>query len=712
VINIENSRVITYGNNQSVTVYQDFSDSNTYYIVPEPVIAPSDSGLPQFGLVQYTSNDGSVAGTCSFQTELSVSADALAAVKGTLGSGITIGQFDWQSVQVVFTFATQAMANMQLTATPSMYGANRASFMVHLPDQATVNDFINAFSPSGSHAGTFMLEYDVTALTTLPPATVTVNFNANTAYDYEQTVQETRNVWGSVTSRTVTIHEHLAQSQAGTITVGPGNLDPKLHQKLMDWGNATLENDVNEAVGEAMRIIGDRNGDHFSMSSVASFTNTYIEGQIVPWIITPRAPIPAFTADQWGKVFSKVDNQNLVVSFTVENLERNHVQSIELTVQYPTRQTNNTFQFTPTSPGSWQFVAPGFVNGGQFSPNYTYQYTVNYVGGGAPYQSPQISSSETAIYLDANDLNILQVTFTAANVFNANKQGNANQVEYVLIDFFFVNQADGNPLSPQQGKLDPNNLSWTVNSRTRLPYQNPFQYRLTYVLTSGQQVLIQWQTSSISSVMAGGKAKAPVITLNTPFQQRTVSMFPLNPSGGATYDLVQLDVTYTDSVNKINEQNSWQWQPGTPPTPWTFLAPANQNSQVIQFSGEYIIGGTQTDIQTADTSRLCLVVSTTQQTFSVQIDPSQIEWDAGPLTQVVLNIYTKTATGDKTNIGVIPPFHKDNKDMALYTFQFATGTTPTCYYSIDYWVLNQAQPNSISEQTLAGKAILVIPGHA
>ena len=74
------------------------------------------------------------------------------------------------------------------------------------------------------------------------------------------------------------------------------------------------------------------------------------------------------------------------------------------------------------------------------------------------YKSPVIRSSDTAIYIDANDLNILQVTFDASNVFNLVK----SQVDYLLIDFYFVNQADGALVRDLQKKLDSKNGSYLL----------------------------------------------------------------------------------------------------------------------------------------------------------------------------------------------------------------------------------------------------------
>ena len=705
MIAIENTRVITYGNNQSVTVYRDFSDANLWYIVPEPVIATGDNRLPEFALVQYNGDDGKVAGTCTFQTELSVSPDAMGAVRNALGAGATFGQFDWQSVNAVFIFSTATMADMELTATPSMYGANRASFIVHLPDQATVNDFINAFGPSGSGAGTFMLRYDVTALTRLPPATVTVQFNSSAAYEFQRTVSESKNVWGNVTSRTMAIHEHLAQSEAGTISVDPGGqpLDPATRQKLEAWGNATLENDVNQIVGAALTIAGQAHPDNFSMSQVASFTNSYIEGQVVPWIITPRAPIPAFSKDLWSKVFSVVPNQSLAVAFTVQNLSAHGVASIDIVVTYPTRQTENTHSFTPSTPGSWTFTATGNVVDNKYSPDYAYQYTVHYKDGTAPYKSPVIKSSDTAIYIDANDLNILQVTFDASNVFNLVQ----SQVDYLIIDFYFVNQADGALVQDQEKKLDSKNSSYTFYSKTKLPFDNDYQYKLTYGLKGGQQVVIDWTKGNVATT-AGHKASAPVVTLNSPFQTRTVALMPIAPKGGS-YDAILLMVTYNDALNNLTEQNTWQVTSTQPAQPWSFLAPVNQNI-VVQYQGEYIIGGTQYDIQQAETSMLFITVSGTQERFSVEIDPSQIEWDKGPYTQVVVNIYTKGNDGSMTNIGSPPPFTPKNVGKWLYGFLFATGKTPIYYYTAQYWIKDHPHPTTISEVTVKGQGILTLPG--
>jgi len=727
MINIEATQVISYGNNQSVTVYRDFSDANTYYVVPEPVIPRNDQGLPELSLVSYTTGS-EVTGTCSFQTELQVSDAALSAVKAQLGAGITIAQFDWQSVKVIFHFATATDSSLALIATPSMYGANRASFIIHLPDNATYQAFVNAFGPSGSAAGTFVLEYDVTALTRLPPATVTVDFNSQTAYDYQRTVQVSRDTWGHVTSETVSIAEHLQQSKAGTVTVDPGGapLSPDTKKLLVAWGNDTLQRDVEQAVAAATKMMDSNTAPTFSMTAVSSFHNVFVQGQVVPWIITPRASIPAFSATDWEKVSSSVSVRPMKVAFTVQDLDRNGVASIELVVTYPVGSSvpaaNNTYQFTPESPSSWIFEAPGQSSGGVFDGNYSYHYAVNYSDGSAPFTSAELKNDQSEIHITANDLNVLWLEFSADNVpfkaagatrsdlLAADALGANLSVDYVLIDLFFVNQSTGQPIQLQQARLDATNKSHVFKSQTHEPFGNPCSYRVTYVLTSAQNVVIDWQTTTLAAPAQTGTSTVPVLHLNSPFQGRTISLFP-QPPKGQQFQMAGINATYTDSVNNVEQQNSWSITDFTkPPETWNFLAPVNKNVQVVSFDGTYVLGGVPYELQSVKTSQPMLVLNPTKPLFSVTIDPSQIEWVAGNFTQVVVTLYTKDAAGNMLNVNTLTPFHSDNNLTQLYPYYFDAGKTPECFYKAEYWVKDQPAPALIPETSLKATAQLTLPG--
>ncbi len=716
MINIEATQVINYGTNQTVTVYQDFSDSNTYYIVPTPVIPRNDAGLPEFALVSYTTGT-EVTGTCSFQTELQISPDVLVAVKAKLGDGIKIGQFDWQSVKATFHFATATNSSLALIATPSMYGANRASFIIHLPDNATYKAFENAFGPKGSAAGTFMLEYDVTALTRLPPAVVTVDFSSQAAYDYQQTVHVEKNTWGHVTSETVSITEHLQQSKAGHISVDPGSvpLDAETKKRLYDWGNATLQKDVERAVAAVTQMMDSNTALTFNMTAISSFHDVYSEGQIVPWIITPRAPIPAFSAAEWQQISSSISVRPLKVAFTVQNLEPNGVASIELVVTYPigssSAAANNTFQFTPSTPSSWIFNAPGKSDAGVFDGKYIYQYVVNYSDGSPPFQSAEIMSDQAEIHLTANDLNVLLLEIDAENVpFNAAGATGSDLVDYVVVDLFFVNQTTGQPVQMQQAKLDATTKTHLFKSPTHEPFANPASYRLTYVLSSGQQVVIDWQTTTLAAPAQTGTSTAPVLRINSPFQAKHITIFPL-PETGKTFMMASVTATYVDEVNNLNEQNSWSITSfSTPPDAWNFLAPANMNGQVVTFEGQYVYDGTPYTLQSSKTSQPMFLLSPAKPLFSVVVDPSQIEWASGNFTQVVVTLYQKDESGNLSNVFTMAPFHSDNNLTQLYPYYFPEGTTPMCYFKAEYWIQDQPAPALIPETELSAEGQLTLPG--
>jgi hypothetical protein len=716
MINIEATQVISYGNGQVVTVYRDFTDANKWYIVPEPVIPLDGNGLPEFSLVSYTTGT-EVTGTCSFQTELQVSQAALEAVKAKLGSDIVIGQFDWQSVKAVFHFATAKQAALELIAKPSMYGSNRASFVIHLPDSDTYEAFKNGFGPGGSAAGTFILEYDVTALTRLTPATVTVDFNSQTAYDYQRTVSVSRDTWGHVTSETVSITEHLQQSKAGTIEIDPGGspLDPRTQQMLLQWGNDTLQRDVEQAVAAATQMMDSNDAPSFDMTAISSFRNVYVNGQIVPWIITPQSPIPSFSDAVWQKVSSTVSIRPMTVAFTVQDLSNNEVESIEIMVNYPvhsqTPPANNTFQFTPSGPSSWIFTAPGQSDRGVFNGTYSYHYVVHYTDGSQPYTSGEIQSVQSEIYISANDLKILSLEFVAENVpFKSATVSGTDTVDYMLIDLFFVNQATGAPLQLQQVKLDATNKSHLFKSQTHEPFANPCSYKLTYVMTSGAQVIIDWQTTTLAAPAQDGAATAPVLHLNSPFQNQKISLWLMEPTGQA-FQMASISATYADSVNNLNEQHSWNITDfSKQPEPWNFLAPANQNGQIVSFDGTYVVGGQPYTLQNAQTSLTMIVLNPNKPLFSVIVDPSQIEWADGQYTQVRVTLYTKNDKGVKSDIKSLTPFHPGNSQTQLYTFYYDASVTPVCYYTAEYWIKDQSAPAVIAETALSATEQLTLFG--
>ncbi|MGD8379755.1 MAG: hypothetical protein PVI56_09105 [Gammaproteobacteria bacterium] len=707
MLDIEKNQVIHYGDGQSVTVYGDLSDPNMYYIVPLPVI-PRSNGVPEFALVEYKKNAG-ISGTCSFMVELQHDAAAEAAVKAKLGNGITLGQLSWQSAKVWFTYMVKGQT-FNLVASPAMYGANRASFVINLPDADTLNAFKDAFGPDGSAGGTFQFQYDLTCYAKLPPATVTVEFNSDIAYKYQKTVQVSRNVWGHVTHRAVEIHQYLTESQAGTVTVDPGArpLSPQTSKQLTDWANQTLEDDVNRAVNNALRVIGENNANDFSMSQVASFTNVYRMGQVVEWHISPLAPIPAFSADDWGKVYSVVDDRTFVLSVTVQGFDDSQVESVDVTVDYPTRSTGNTQHFTADSAGSWIFKAPGNAASGSYDPTYEYSYVVHFKDGSDPYQSPKIQGTETEIYLALRDLSVLSVEFDASNVpFSdaaddrsdfvaafSDDAGSDNKVKQVQVEFYFVNEANG-AVKHQEFNLTAAAPRQVVSSLRELPSTNPYQYRVTYLLESGREVFTDWVSNNANRVM-----------LQPPFVTQTVQIIPLQD-----FKLLELQVAFKDPINNFNQKKQWVIQnTGEKPLPsWTFLAPMNSTDIRLAYDGRYELNNQLTAIPKATTADSFINIDSSQIWYSAEFDPSQIEWEAHSITLVLIEVYT-LVDGQQTNNQAFRFHPKDGANSKLYGFLTDAGKTPEYHWSAQYWYAGQDTPNKL-EPTKASGRIVILPGN-
>ncbi|MBK7760336.1 MAG: hypothetical protein IPI35_28790 [Deltaproteobacteria bacterium] len=117
---------------------------------------PQHTGQRRFALVTYNKGDGALTGFCTFTVKLEVPTAQVQALTAQI-PGARLAQFDWQTATATLSY-TVSGTSYTAAATPSRFGTQEATFSIALPDQATVNAFINAFSPQGSAGGTFLCE--------------------------------------------------------------------------------------------------------------------------------------------------------------------------------------------------------------------------------------------------------------------------------------------------------------------------------------------------------------------------------------------------------------------------------------------------------------------------------------------------------------------------------------------------------------------------
>jgi hypothetical protein len=675
MINIQNTKTFFYDQDRStVTVYGDFDDPNKWYIVPSATFAReevSGASLPAFSLVEYNTNEGR-QGTCSFTAELMVPPGALQAVYDNLGQGITLGQFDWVNAQAFFVFEVGGQ-QYTVNAVPSRYATNRAAFVIHLLDQEWVNTFKTAFGPGQGTVSPFRIEYAVLALSKLPAVTVTVTYDSQIAYDYEKTVKVDKNVWGKETGRRETIKEELRNSDAGNTVVdwNMPNPSPELQQRVLDWAWVTLEGLVEKAVDDTIRFLGENNADQISMSQTASFERAYSENQVIEWAITPFAQLPAFDAALWQKLYRETDVRNLAVSFTVrDDLMTAGIKLVQVTVNYPTNLTSNTCLFTPTSPTSWTYTADGTD---PFDNRYEYKYIVEYEEPGKKFESLWIAETSSTVVLPLTDLGIQKAVFIGSNI------DFANQVDFVLIDFFF-NLPNGQNKHEQQRMTD-NTTPIEIASRTYLPSTNEYTYQLTYVLKN-KQVL------QVASQKVFPPQNSELVTIYSPLGKKVYSLGvinppPLDPIPAITY--VQVAANYEDPQNKNSEFHQWDFEVPAgsryyKAPNWTLDVVNNPSGSYVQYDGMLILSsGEMRELTDIRIQTPFINLSALQTPFTAEVDPFQIDW-AGGVTMVQVDLFTLPNNPLKADD--IEAEIDDRTQIAAMTFmQQASGATPAQYYT-------------------------------
>ena len=287
----------------------------------------------------------------------------------------------------------------------------------------------------------------------------------------------------------------------------------------------------------------------------------------------------------------------------------------------------------------------------------------------------------------------------------------SNLVDYLLIDLFFVNQTTGRPIQFQQAKLHATNRSHVFKSPTHEPFANPCSYRLTYVLTSAQKVVIDWQTTTLAAPVQTGTSTVPVLGLNSPFQGKTISLFPL-ASAGKTFQMASISATYTDSINNLNEQNSWSIMDfSKPPEVWNFLAPANKNVQIVSFDGTYVLDGVPYTLQSVKTSQSMLVLDPTKPLFSVMVDPSANRMGGGqfhPSSRHALYQRWDGQFAQRHNLDALP--FRQQPDPALPLLLRSRENAEMLLQGGILGLKDQAAPALIPETALMATAQLTLPG--
>lgn len=698
MLDIQNTKQISISGQPSFTIYgDDVPNSNSWYITPKVIWSKiSGTDLPQFSLVEYISTGGETSGFCRFSVQLMIDPLQKDAVKKELPNA-EFPQFDWIQSGAIFTYTVNGKTT-SIRSEPSNFGSQQAVFSVSLIDQKTIAAFVNAFY-SGSGGGLFSISYDLSANTRLPAVTVVTKFDSTLAYQYQKEVRyktETtysKDTWGNSHSQQNQVYigtfvkEMLTQTQAATVVVTPGiGLTPTMLDMVKTWANQQLQNDVEQSITTAMNLMKNPSDD-FSLQNVSSFTNTLITSNVVPWYFNIEESLPPFDSETWNKVHSKLNQQELEVSFNIqEDLSALSIERVNLTFQYG-EVPSVTHTFSLVDQSSWSINKPGQFTGDIFKKDYQYKYEVIYsaskeTGNTPPTLSTDwITSESTIVNIGMVELGLMSVTFTASNIDweVANKNENSEiKVKEITVDWNWLVGA-GEAILNETLILNKTTASAKSTLRSVHPTNNQvYEYSLTFLMSDGTKLYAN-----------GLNGTTPLQRINDPLSDINVSVLPLFSED---VKAVILRATFDDELNNVHLSKQWQafskrdaqgnlTLDTSSFNTWDFKAiSTNLNMTTIVFSGTWVNGK---NVQKAIPKTLIigtnntLLISDTQKTVTAVIDASNVNFIA-PKTDGVYRVVAQvgnTIQGDAKS----PTNLLDNSK----TITFNRNNPVIQYYSAD-----------------------------
>jgi hypothetical protein len=393
-----------------------------------------------------------------------------------------------------------------------------------------------------------------------------------------------------------------------------------------------------------------QSGGKSPVSFVGEIVRNFSEKEVVEWSFNTSHPLMAFDEETWKKVYREVDTQQLAVQFSLlGELTKNAdgasiISKVQVTVQYPTKTSGNSFILT-TQTSTNLYTAPGDFTGGTFNNKYSYRYEVFFASGQNPFISEWIESTATIVAILPNELGIRQATFVGSNIpFTPAPPSTpvGITVDKLMIDFFFQRPA-GQPNKVESKVMTANgDLSKvSFSSIFDLPLTNTYTYRLTYQMSDGTTFLME-PTDQF------GSANKDLLMVLNPFRENSFllrAQVKKKKSKGETIDNVFFDARYIDNLNKADLNHNYDWNP--PATnasgiasaeAWKYRAVYNPEGAYYEFNGmiTYSDGDATVNNLKIQAVQSQLKLSPTDEPYSIQVDGSLIDWKVVDKVEVFL----------------------------------------------------------------------------
>lgn len=730
----------TYQDNQGYDwdYYGDDSDANAFYIVPRPQFVLDNAGKPSFQITRYaTDGADNGSGFLRFDVELSVPQDVENAIAAQIPQKFPNAKSPYYKSldyapggMAYFDFADKS-GNITYSAPVSNYGSNVASFLIQMTKEQ-LDTAIRGFS-TGTNA--FQIEYHLSVPARLPAVTAVLSFDSAIAYQYQVT-QPSYNSWGDETSPG-SVQKLLNESASSKVTLTWGITNPPadLVRDVSDWANDTIADLVSAEVQKTIRLQGLSSDDSFNISEVSSFTGTYSENMVINWVISPKDALPTVANIQSYIADVNEQQQQMTVSVFMPFMASGDgggsilkikgeggnnidvlVDHVTVTVQYPGLQEADA-TYTFRSNESHTFTTAFNESQG---PQWSFKYTVNYTDKSMKPVSGEIPDIEQGSYtLEVAKAGIFTVTFDAQQAF-ATEGTKPTEID---VSLSYINSDANTPLIQQRVKILPSDNPQTgnISSYQPVPLDSSYNYQVTYVFPGGvtyQAPLVQGATGYSQTIPAADAVHSCNLIVYVPAAQAssnpvfdaTVQMWyqqpPNLPPGVGTQPSQASPAVFTITPNPDSTGNLFGRE--------TFTGYVNGNQPLV-YSASIDTVPSQIDLNDIliENDQASIMVTPTQQYFTLQIDPGAIDWNTATFESVEVVIKAEVAQGKASSAPAQPPprpaviWNKSETAIKYMTYPIIAGNTVSYDWEINY--ITSGKPVQTLNGTKASDVILNIP---
>ncbi|WP_124981357.1 hypothetical protein [Nonlabens xiamenensis] len=651
MIYMNNVRVI-----ENVVVYGDDKKMNVFYPIPEqPRFRLDDEGKPIFKFLKYKMpidrGDGKKGGGFAvFDVEFTIPDDKMERIKEKLQEEVNAKAQKRNinpvpEVKIATIRYTEGTSRLMISdensvlveriidaGKPSLFGKNIATFSMELSEHGATF-FEQALQGEG---GFVSVMYELYYGAKLPPLRVTARFNASSFYQFIQEIDISERVCAEDDYRE-TLNEIMVKSESSRIDIDPGSadIDPKVIEQVRTWAQGALDKATERLMIQEMQMEDPAEARKYyqehdiedvrkevTKRAISSYKLDYREETYVNVNINPQGTMPNITTlkdksgapIKWEDYAQEIDLQDKFFKQINARVRVNApfdempIHSVEVKLSYKGEpmdvlgsDVNGEYQFS-SAEDTAEFAT--FIQDDDF--HYDYSYQVNYKGSAQTFQSEVMSTDESVLTINVDEMGIIFVEVLPGDLdFEQIKQAQilmeyeANGVDKVADQFIMTAEQ-------QQHKFE----HIIFKKRTE-----PYRYKVVYKMTDGKEFTSDWQEGESSRLY-----------INDPFSQTKTVGF--RSFGDLENDIANIfiDATYADEDNDYRTTQTIALSKAIPFFDWTFPQ-INSAVNTISYKGHIVRhDGTNEDIAEVVTEDSTILVGAKKDdVFEIKVNPGLLD---------------------------------------------------------------------------------------